>query len=105
MCEWLDESGVFAISVLPWKHQMLADRLAGLGPLVHTAFKDVPHFTAVTGSPIIQGSLAWADCTAHQNLEMGDHRNFVGQAVQIGGDEGDEPLIHFRRRYYTLKHE
>lgn len=101
---WLDESGVFAVSYLTWKQQLLADRFAGFAPLAHATFRDIPHFTAVTGAPLIEGCIGWADCRIVASLETGDHRCFVGQAVAIGRGTGEaeEPLVYYLNRYHRL---
>lgn len=101
---WLEESGAFGISYLTWKQQALADRFAGFAPLAHTAFRDIPHFTAETGAPLIEGCIGWADCTVAASLETGDHRVLIGSAVAIGRGSGEdeEPLVYYLNRYRRL---
>lgn len=101
---WLDASGAFGVSYLTWTQQLLADRFAGFAPLAHASFRDIPHFTAVTGAPLIEGCIGWADCTVAASLETGDHRCFVGQAVAIGrgAGEAEDPLVYYLNRYHRL---
>ncbi len=101
---WLEESGTFGLSYLTWKHQPLADRFAGFAPLAHTTFRDIPHFTAQTGSPLIEGCIGWADCSIVGDIETGDHRCFIGEAVAIGRGPGEaeDPLVYFLNRYHRL---
>lgn len=101
---WLDESRAFGISYLTWKQQPLADRFAGFAPLAHTTFRDVPHFTAHTGAPLIDGCIGWADCTIVGSFETGDHRSFLGQAAAIGRGSGEDedPLVYYLNRYHRL---
>lgn len=101
---WVEEAGAFGLSLLTWKQQSLADRFAGFAPLVHATFRDIAHFTAQTGSPLIEGCLGWADCSLIDALVTGDHHCFIGQAVAVGrgSGEADEPLVYFLNRYHRL---
>lgn len=101
MEEWIRESGVFAVSILPWRQKLLADRFAGLAPLPSATFADIDHFTAETGCPIVRQSLGWADCTVESDVVTGDHRLFVGAALAAGPGEAatDPPLVYFDNRY------
>ncbi|MDQ2741789.1 MAG: flavin reductase family protein [Chloroflexota bacterium] len=104
MESWLQESRIFGISLLSWKQQVLADRFAGFAPLAHRTFRDIRHFTAVSGVPLIEGCIGWADCRIIGDLETGDHRCFVGEAVAIGRGSGeeDDPLVYYLNRYRRL---
>lgn len=101
---WLQESRSFGLSFLTWKQQALADRFAGFAPLAHVTFRDIPHFTAETGAPLVEGCIGWADCTVAAEFKTGDHRNFVGQAVAIGrgSGEAEAPLVYYLNRYRRL---
>ncbi|MDI1347879.1 flavin reductase family protein [Aquabacterium sp.] len=37
-----------------------------------------------TGSPLIDGSVAWFDCTVHQRVDAGDHTILIGQVAEMG---------------------
>lgn len=102
---WLLQAEVFALNLLPWDQQLVADRFAGFGPLASTTFREIDHFFAETGAPILRKTIAWADCTIIQSFETGDHRCFIGQAVAIGRGEGaeDDPLVYFLNRYRRLR--
>ena len=41
----------------------------------------------MTGSPILEGSLAHVDCTIHQVHEAGDHYVVIGRVVDLGIDD------------------
>jgi len=102
---WIGESGVFALSVLAWEHQVLADRLAGLAPLVPRTFTGIDHFTAFTGAPLLSDCIAWADCRVVDDLITGDHRCFIGQVLRLGAGTADpeNPLVYHLRRYRRLR--
>jgi hypothetical protein len=51
MEDWLLQSAVFGISVLPWSEQFAADQFAGFTPLASSTFRGIDYFTSVTGAP------------------------------------------------------
>ncbi|MDQ6693812.1 MAG: flavin reductase family protein [Chloroflexota bacterium] len=51
-----------------------------------------------TGAPILDGSLAYAECRLRDTHKGGDHAILVGEIV--AGDANEvEPLLYFRGRY------
>ena len=96
-------SGIFAVNILSWRQQFLADRFAGRALPVDDAFSDVPYNTAATGAPIVDGSLAWLDCRVVQSLPAGDHVIFVGEVEAAGLDESQEPLLYYQSRFSRLR--
>ena len=101
MAEWIGASRYFAVSILPWREQFLADQFAGFTPRASPSFQGIDHFVATTGAPVLSRSIAWADCSLVQTLETGDHTLFVGQALEVGQGSGreDDPLIFYLSRY------
>ena len=53
------------------------------------------------GTPVIDGTLAWFECSQHQLVEAGDHVILVGRIVDFGEGAG-RPLGYFRGAYFTL---
>jgi|WetSurMetagenome_2_1015567.scaffolds.fasta_scaffold144198_3 flavin reductase (DIM6/NTAB) family NADH-FMN oxidoreductase RutF len=47
-------------------------------------FEGVPHRTAKTGSPVIEGAAGWLDCRLVGEAEAGDHTIFIGEVVDAG---------------------
>ena len=105
MVGWLEESGFFALNLLPWREQYLADQFAGFTPRAHPMFEGISHTTGETGAPLLSGSVGWADCRVTQQLHTGDHKTFIGKALQLGVGWGDrdDPLLYFMSRYRRLK--
>lgn len=57
---------------------------------------------AETGSPLIDGVLAWIDCDLEATHDGGDHHIVVGRVKGLGvGHQGD-PLVFFRGGYANL---
>lgn len=101
MAESITSSGLFAVSVLPWREQFLADQFAGFTPRASPSFYGIEHTIAASGAPILSGCIAWADCSLLQTFQTGDHLCFLGDVVQMGQGKGreDDPLIFYLSRY------
>ena len=98
--EWIAESGIFAVSILSDEQEFLSERFAARAPIVNARFDGVPYHTAITGSPILDGSIAWYDCRAEAMHDGGDHTIFVGRVEAIGlGENSRQPLVYFANRY------
>ena len=57
-----------------------------------------------TGSPVIEGCLAWLDCTVELVHPAGDHELILGRVLDLGVGEGS-PLLYFRSRFATVTHD
>jgi flavin reductase (DIM6/NTAB) family NADH-FMN oxidoreductase RutF len=96
----------FAVSVLAEDQRALAECFAQpttAGKLQR--FCDAPWHEAETGSPILDGAIAFFDCRLVAQHPGGDHSLFVGEIVAAGFDEGAEPLIWYGSRYRRLAPE
>jgi flavin reductase (DIM6/NTAB) family NADH-FMN oxidoreductase RutF len=95
----------FAVSVLAEDQRALAECFAQpttAGKLQR--FCDAPWHEAETGSPILDGAIAFFDCRLVAQHPGGDHSLFVGEIVAAGFDERGEPLIWYGSRYRRLAH-
>jgi flavin reductase (DIM6/NTAB) family NADH-FMN oxidoreductase RutF len=102
--EWIAESGVFAVNILSDEQEFLSERFAARAPIVNVRFDGVPYHTALTGSPILDGAIAWYDCRVEAAHDGGDHTIFVGHVEAIwSGAEGKQPLVYFANRYVGVK--
>ena len=102
--EWIAEGGVFAVSILSDEQEFLSERFAARAPTVNARFDGVPYHTAITGSPILAGSLAWYDCRVEATHDGGDHTIFIGRVEAVGfGADGKLPLVYFANRYAGVK--
>jgi flavin reductase (DIM6/NTAB) family NADH-FMN oxidoreductase RutF len=96
----------FAVSVLADGQQALADCFAQpttAGKLQR--FCDAPWHDAETGSPILDGAIAYFDCRLVAQHPGGDHTMFVGEIVAAGFEEAAEPLIWYGSGYRRLMTE
>lgn len=63
----------------------------------------VTYHDGVVGAPVLDGTLAHAECRVVQRHDGGDHTILVGEAVDISIDRpDDEPLLFFAGKYRTL---
>jgi flavin reductase (DIM6/NTAB) family NADH-FMN oxidoreductase RutF len=96
-------SHAFAVSILSDGQQALAECFAqSITADKVRRFCDAPWHEAETGSPILDGAIAFFDCRVAARHDGGTHSMFVGEIVAGSYDTGMEPLIWFGSRYRRL---
>ena len=93
----------FSVSVLADDQQALAECFAQ--PTTANKLKrfcDAAWHEAETGSPILEGALAYFDCRLTERHPGGDHTLFLGEIVAAGYREDAAPLIWYGSRYREL---
>ena len=96
----------FSVSILADDQQALAECFAQ--PTTATKLKrfcDAAWHEAETGSPILEGALAYFDCRLMARHDGGDHTIFLGEIVAAGYREDAAPLIWYGSRYRRLAPE
>jgi len=99
-------SHAFSVSVLADDQEGLAECFAQ--PTTADKLKrfcDAPWHEAETGSPILEGALAYFDCRLTERHDGGDHTIFLGEIVAAGYREDAVPLIWYGSRYRRLAPE
>jgi flavin reductase (DIM6/NTAB) family NADH-FMN oxidoreductase RutF len=97
--ESLMKSGCFAVNILNADQQSLSVHFASA---VVDKFGRVPWLPgAVTGCPLIQGALAWMECTVAEIYSGGDHDIFLGRVATVRVNDGT-PLVYWRGSYSSL---
>ncbi len=87
--------GAFAVNILSEAQQALAQRFAAR---LEGKFGGVAWRPGETGVPLLDGSLAYAECRVYHVYEGGDHVIILGEVVAAG--VGDAvPLLYLRGRY------
>ncbi|MEO8499641.1 MAG: flavin reductase family protein [Vicinamibacteria bacterium] len=98
--EAIEKSGAFAVNILG-VHQLEAGlRFAGLKPEPSDRFEGLSWDTGVTGSPLLEGSLASLDCRLHAAHEGGDHTIFVGEVLDARLADTGEALVYHSRVWH-----
>ena len=96
-------SHAFAVSVLADDQRPLAECFAQPTTAAKlTRFCDAEWHEAETGSPILEGAIAYFDCRLTDRHPGGDHTIFVGEIVAAGYREDAAPLLWFGSRYRRL---
>jgi flavin reductase (DIM6/NTAB) family NADH-FMN oxidoreductase RutF len=99
-------SHAFAASVLADDQQELAECFAQPTTAAKlTGFCDAAWHEAETGSPILEGALAYFDCRLTERHAGGDHTIFLGEIVAAGFREDADPLVWFGSSYRRLAPE
>jgi flavin reductase (DIM6/NTAB) family NADH-FMN oxidoreductase RutF len=96
----LQETGIFAVSILRNDQLKLGKMFAGMYPEIEDRFAEINVQTAVTGCPILSDAMGWVDCTIAQQIPAGDHTIFVGKVEAAGNYVSDgEPLLYYNRQW------
>ncbi|HEY6877919.1 MAG TPA: flavin reductase family protein [Polyangiales bacterium] len=93
----LERAGHYAVSILGSKQRALGVRFAEGAPELR--FQGLPIHRALTGAPILQGSIAWVDCRIHDVLPGGDHSIFVGEVLAADAPASDDALAYHNRQW------
>jgi flavin reductase (DIM6/NTAB) family NADH-FMN oxidoreductase RutF len=101
--EYIERNGLFAINILAAHQEPLSRYFASKDrPRGRDAFRDVPHRIAVSGAPILDGTVAFLDCSLHAAHDAGDHRIFIGEVLAIETDPDAKPLLFHGGGYRFL---
>ena len=93
-------SGTWAVSVLSAAQQDVAAWFATRGrPGVDQFEGQAAHPGAATGSPVLDGALAWFECRTWATYDGGDHTIVVGELLDLGCGDERPGLLYFRSAY------
>ena len=96
----------FAVSVLGVEQRAIADCFARPTTAAKLQrFCDAPWHEAETGSPVLDGAIAFFDCRLTESHPAGTHTVFIGEIVAAGYEESGEPLLWFGSSYRRLATE
>ena len=93
-----EESKVFTVNILADNQEALSRRFAVSGG---NKFEGVAYRIGANGAPILEGALAYIECTLYAAYEGGDHSIYLGEIRQAEIREG-KPLVFFRGGYRAL---
>ncbi len=89
------ESGKFCVSILNRDQEAVCMTFASKTPdkFDGVGWKAAPG----TGSPMLDGAMAWVDCELEAEHDGGDHTIVVGRVVHVDLDDGElHPLVFYR---------
>jgi flavin reductase (DIM6/NTAB) family NADH-FMN oxidoreductase RutF len=98
------KAGCFAVSVLSAGQEDLAryfaDRSRPRGAAEFEAIGWSP--APLTGTPVLDGSLAWLDCALTTSHDGGDHEIFLGTVLAVGSGTAQDALVFFDGSFHRL---
>ncbi len=97
--EILRGTQAFTVNLLARDQEDVARTFATKGP---KPFERIPHSMGTNGAPLLDGCLAWFECSVQSIADGGDHEIVVAETTRIQLGAG-EPLIYYRRDYRSLK--
>lgn len=89
-------AGKFCVNVLGSDQEALCRQFASSGA---DKFAGVSHRTSANGSPILDGVVAWIDCSLHAVHEAGDHHIVLGEVLELETESANRPLLFFQGGY------
>jgi flavin reductase (DIM6/NTAB) family NADH-FMN oxidoreductase RutF len=100
----LDDVGSFGVSVLAAGQEDLARYFSDPGrPMGMAQFLPLDwHPAPVTGTPLLEGALAWLECTVEATYPGGDHTVFLGRVLCVEVGEAGGPLLYYAGDYLPL---
>ncbi|MBE9373289.1 flavin reductase family protein [Saccharopolyspora sp. HNM0983] len=90
------DGGQFCANALASDQEPLSRRLAVRGP---HKFDGVAWQRSPLGNPVLDGVLAWIDCTIDRAVDIGDHVLVVGAVQDLRAFPPRNPLLFFRGGY------
>ncbi|WP_236654190.1 flavin reductase family protein [Streptacidiphilus anmyonensis] len=99
-------AGAFCVNVLaddqgPLCRSFAVSASTGADKFAGVAWEPAP----ATGSPRLEGALAWVDCTIHAVHTGGDHLIVLGRVRELAAPRGGEtgPLVFYRSGFRQLQ--
>jgi flavin reductase (DIM6/NTAB) family NADH-FMN oxidoreductase RutF len=94
----INASGSFCVNVLGAHQAELCWQFAKSS--ITEPFEGVAwHPSAITGSPVLDGSIAWIDCSIEGVVDAGDHHFVLGRVLELEHTEPESepnPLLFFK---------
>lgn len=99
-CEHIERNGCFAVNILGEEQEPVSRYFASRDrPRGRDAFREIAHRLGASGSPIIDGALAYLDCRLHTSHTAGDHEIFIGEVLELGRSDDGRPLVFHGGQY------
>lgn len=90
------ETGRFCANSLAGNQEPVSRRMSARG---EDRFDGVAWTPSPLGNPVLDGIVAWVDCTVEQVVEIGDHQLVVGRVCELNIESVRTPLLFFRGGY------
>lgn len=90
------DAGRFCVNILSAEQEGISNLFARSGGY---KFNDVAWSAAPSGAPILDGVIAWADCTVWGEYDGGDHTIVAARVHALDQGADQEPLLYYRGNY------
>lgn len=90
------DAGRFCVNILAFDQRRLCTRFATRGV---DRFESVSWWHSPSGSPILDGVLAWVDCSVEAEYPAGDHVIVIGRVTDLSYLREAAPLVYHRGEY------
>lgn len=100
----IEEVGNFALSMLAADQEHLSRWFADPArPTGAAQFDGIAnHPGPATAAPLVDGAIAWVECTVQAAHDAGDHIVFIGKVESLARGHRRDPLIYFASGYHRL---
>lgn len=98
--QFLEESAAFAVNILAEDQEQVSRALATRDSEEARRLIGYTYHPGQTGSPILEGCLAYLECRVTEVFPGGDHSIFIGQ-VEAGNILREVPPLLFHRGKYA----
>ncbi|MBI3158894.1 MAG: flavin reductase family protein [Chloroflexi bacterium] len=98
----VDLSGAFGVSFLAEEQKAVSERFSGMATELQNRYAGLKAFTMETGSPLLEGALAWLDCRVTERHTAGTHTVFFAEVIAARFEGDAPPLLYFNRGYRKL---
>ena len=101
--ETITQNRAFAVNILGAHQEPISRYFSSRErPQGAAAFAEIPHATAATGCPVLDGVAGYLDCRLADTYEAGDHVIFIGEVMAIAVDPDVEPLVFHGGQYRQM---
>ncbi len=94
------ETGRFCVNLLADDQEEICRRFAAREP---NKFADVVHRFSERGLPVLDGVVAYIECSIHAVLEVGDHFLVLGEVDDMTAERPASPLVSHRGGYAQVR--
>jgi flavin reductase (DIM6/NTAB) family NADH-FMN oxidoreductase RutF len=101
MHELFQRAESFGVNILASDQRPQSDLFASHGD-PEEPMGGFPFRIGVSGVPLLEGTIGFAECRIMEAVVGGDHTLFIGEALDVGFGEDAEPLLFHRGKYRLL---
>jgi flavin reductase (DIM6/NTAB) family NADH-FMN oxidoreductase RutF len=101
--QFMNDAGVFGVTLLSHDQRVISERFAGNIPDGQDRFEGVLNHYISMGIPVLDGGLAFLGCRIVHQYEMAKSTLFVGEVIAADLGEDKAPLVYVNRMYRRLE--